>query len=155
MKNLFSALFCLFLMTSTYAQNTIKVNSADNELYIIAVSDKANASYEICHLKQGWFRGVNVTLNITAGTFTRGYMADGHNKDGNGANDITGSMNVRLPAGNYAILIATIDWGTKGYSSVTVNGTTYTEDIVNGKDFNPLVRFKAGDEGNPIMITVK
>ncbi len=156
-KSLFFALIISLIssISQAQAQNVIKVNKADNELYIIAVSSKSTASYQILHLKTGWWKGVDVTLNITAGTFTSGYEANAINATQTNAVDLKGSMNIKLPAGDYAILIATIDWGTKGYSSVTVNGKTYEENLDNSKPFNPIVNFKAGDEGNPIMITVK
>jgi|GEM_PF-1913134 len=155
-STLFFGLF-LLLASTTYAQktNTIHVTSADNELYIIAVPESMTTSYQLLHVKTGWWKKVDVQLNITEGTFTEGYERSAINATQTNAIDIKDVKDLNLPKGKYAILMATIDWGVEGYSTVDVNGTVYSEKLKNVGEFNPMVRFKQGDEGKPIYITVE
>ena len=153
------SLFGLIMLVSfsAYAQDpTIEVTRADNELYIIAVSDKGTASYELLHVKTGWWKKVNVKMTIKAGDFTKGFEKNAINDAQNNAVDINEpNVTLNLPKGKYAILICTIDWGVAGYSTVKVNGEEHVVDLKNSKNFNPMVTFPDGDNGNPIMIEVK
>jgi hypothetical protein len=102
--------------------NTMAVTAADNDLIIIAY--QATGAYELCSIQSGNSNTVTVNITITAGPFLGTTFLNGVN------NNLNQPLSLTIPSGTYNIQLLGIDWGTKGYFSVTVvaNGvsTPYT-----------------------------
>lgn len=102
------------------ANATINITASDNELYLLAVpaSGVPANSYQIAHVQSGNGHGVDVTINISAGTYSEQAMLYGVT----GA--LTATQNVSIPAGTYSVVAIGVNWGREQAYSFSVNGGT-------------------------------
>ncbi|WP_299889542.1 hypothetical protein [uncultured Lacinutrix sp.] len=106
-------------MSSTKS-NTIKISACDNQLFVFAVNQSnKDLSYQICNIKSGNFNTVDVTIALSEGTFAGTYALDGVNQN------LNDSTTVNLPAGDYVLYYAGINWGGPYNFDFTFNKDQY------------------------------
>jgi len=119
--------------------NTITVTACDNELVILAY--QVDASFELCQILSGNNQPVNVTLDLSPGTYQNTVVLNGVNQP------LSQTITQNLPSGTYSLLVLGVNWGGPTQFTVNVNGTPYTLPFTSegaGLTFNP----------GPVTITV-
>ena len=101
--------------------NQIVISACDNELYLVAVEDSGQRSFELCHLLSGFSANVSVTINLAAGDWTKR-----HETIGNGQEPVDVKYDVQLPSGSYTLLAVGINWGGPGAFSLKLDGQSYS-----------------------------
>lgn len=109
--------------------NVLNITACDNELIIMAY--QANASFELCKIKSGYDRPVNVTMNIVAGQYQGSMYLNGVNIP------LQQTITQMLPIGAYSLVMLGIDWGGPAKFAVNVNGTPY--EVIDTTPANGLV----------------
>ena len=97
--------------------NTITVTACDNQIIFYAF--QSDCSYEILHIQSGNSNTVDVTLNITAGTFSGCIELNG----------ITSTLSVTdtvsLPSGDYKVGFVGINWDGTPQFTGTINAYSF------------------------------
>jgi hypothetical protein len=99
--------------------NTIKITACDNQLMLFAINKVEDNCYELCNIKSGNSHTVDVTLNIEDGTFQETIEANGVSKN------LNETKTVQLPAGEYYLVYAGLNWGGPYNFKFEFNDTTY------------------------------
>ncbi|MDH7447651.1 hypothetical protein [Aquimarina sp. 2201CG14-23] len=120
--------------------NTIKITQCDNQLVLFAIPQGEGNSYQLCNIKSGNFNSVDVNLQIEAGSYSGGFDANGV------GGPLNESGTVQLPAGEYTLVYAGLNWGGPYNFDFTFNGKPY---ILANDPKKPLygVIWSKGDNG--------
>eukprot|EP00456_Euglypha_rotunda_P072085 TRINITY_DN65070_c0_g1_i1.p1 TRINITY_DN65070_c0_g1~~TRINITY_DN65070_c0_g1_i1.p1 ORF type:complete len:156 (+),score=7.45 TRINITY_DN65070_c0_g1_i1:50-469(+) len=92
-------------MSTTHATTSVQVTATDNECYFIAFNGTTNTSYQLCHILSGFNNLVDVTFNITAGTYVEPDTLNGTMAP------LFQSYTASIPSGSYPLMAIGIDWG--------------------------------------------
>jgi hypothetical protein len=98
--------------------NTIVIQSCDNELYLILY--QWNASYQIAHIQSGNNNAVAVNITITTGDYATPPTLNGVSEA------LNETYSVGVPAGDYTLVPACVNWGGPWAYSYTLNGTPFS-----------------------------
>jgi len=99
--------------------NTIKITACDNQLILFAINKAEDNCYELCNIKSGNNNSVDITLNIEDGTFQGTIEANGVNSN------LNETKTVQLPAGEYYLVYAGVNWGGPYNFKFEFNNKTY------------------------------
>lgn len=104
------------------ASATISITACDNELYLLAIPavSSPGSSYQLLHMQSGNSNSVNVTVTVSAGSYSEPAMLNGVNQPLNSSSDYT----VSIPNGDYNLFAVGIDWGVGQQFAINLNGTT-------------------------------
>lgn len=94
--------------------NNIQITKCDNELIVLAL--QGNQSYELCNIKSGNNNSVIVHIDIDQGEYTGAVKLNGVN------GPLNAEKRVALPAGEYTLVYAGVNWGGPYQFAMTVNG---------------------------------
>jgi hypothetical protein len=100
-----------------------------------------DASFELCQILSGNNQPVNVTLDITPGTYQNSIVLNGVNQP------LSQTITQNLPSGTYSLLALGVNWGGPTQFNLNVNGSSYSLPFTQegeGLTFNP----------GPVSITV-
>ena len=118
---------------------SINVTACDNELYLIAFDSKS--SYRVGQIQSGNHHTVDVTINLTEGTYVAPAVLNGVNSN------LSTTITTSIPTGQYSLCLVGLNWGTDVAFAATVNGKAFTGPV---SPANTL-----GVVWTPALVTVK